>query len=327
MICGGTSLILVEYVADREPYRIAFGRLRQGERTLFAKTIDGRHGGDRPSVAVAVLDENGAPLYGALPPSTRKKAERVLRGGTPAFLEEEGVFLDPVFPEEKLLILGGGYVGRAVAFQAARLDFRITVADDREEFSAAGRFPPGVETLCGNYTEILRNFPFRLGHLRGDGHARPPHRPRMRARGSHAHIPLRRVHRERAQGKAAEGAAQSDGFLQEKIDGLHAPIGLAIKAETPAELAIAILAEIVAVRRHAATGAAVRLPRSEIDLGGDPAPAAHPALQDREHLVDHVAVAAEAAHAGGVDGVVPQPARHPSTVVPAVPPRDARDVA
>ena len=46
---------------------------------------------------------------------------------------------------------------------------------------------------------------------------------------------------------------RNDGFDQEKIDGLHAPIGLAIKAETPAELAIAILAEIVAVRRHAKT--------------------------------------------------------------------------
>jgi xanthine dehydrogenase accessory factor len=44
---------------------------------------------------------------------------------------------------------------------------------------------------------------------------------------------------------------RSDGFPQEKIDGLHAPIGLAIKAETPAELAVAILGEIIAVRRHA----------------------------------------------------------------------------
>jgi xanthine dehydrogenase accessory factor len=42
-----------------------------------------------------------------------------------------------------------------------------------------------------------------------------------------------------------------DGFAQEKIDSLHAPIGLAIKAETPAELAVAILAELVAVRRNA----------------------------------------------------------------------------
>ena len=52
----------------------------------------------------------------------------------------------------------------------------------------------------------------------------------------------------------------ADGFEQAKIDALHAPIGLAINAETPAELAVAILAEIVAVRRHAATGAGTIVP-------------------------------------------------------------------
>ena len=255
MICGGTSLSLVEYVADREPYRIAFSRLRQGERTLFAKTIDGWHGGDSRTVGIAVLDENGVPLYGALNPSTRTRAERVLRGGTPAFLEEEGVFLDPVFPEEKLLILGGGYVGQAVAFQASRLDFRITVADDREEFAAAGRFPPGVQTLCGTYTEILRAFPFdsatyvvmvTRGHLTDLECVRAVLPRAYRYAGF--------IGSER-KAKLLKEQLKSDGFAQDKIDGLHAPIGLAIEAETPAELAIAILAEIVAVRRHAAAAA------------------------------------------------------------------------
>jgi xanthine dehydrogenase accessory factor len=44
---------------------------------------------------------------------------------------------------------------------------------------------------------------------------------------------------------------RSDGFPQEKIDALHAPIGLDIKAETPAELAVAILGQLIAVRRNA----------------------------------------------------------------------------
>ena len=131
MICGGTCLILVEALGDREPYRVAFDRLRQGERTLLAKAISRAPGGTRREVTTAVLGENGQLLCGSLPPSIGKKAERALQGGTPAYLEEEGIFLDPVFPEEKLLILGGGYVGRAVAFQASGLDFKVTVADDR----------------------------------------------------------------------------------------------------------------------------------------------------------------------------------------------------
>jgi xanthine dehydrogenase accessory factor len=257
MICGGTSRILVEYIGDREPYRIAFGRLRQGERTLLAKTVDRIRGAEGPSTGVAVLDENGAPLYGSLPSSTRERAERVLRGGTPAFLEDEGVFLDPVFPEEKLLILGGGYVGQAVAFQASRLDFRITVADDREEFSAAGRFPPGIQTLCGSYTDILRRFPFdsatyvvmvTRGHLTDLECVRAVLPRQYRYAGF--------IGSER-KAKLLKEQLRNDGHPQAKIDGLHAPIGLAIGAETPAELAIAILAEIVAVRRHAGRDASL----------------------------------------------------------------------
>ena len=264
MICGGTSRILVEYLADREPYRIAFSRLQQGERTLLAKTLGGAAGGSRRSVSVTLLDEKGDPLYHSLPSSVRAGAERSLHSGVPAFLEEEGVFLDPVFPEEKLLILGGGYVGQAVASLASRLDFRITVADDRPDFSAADRFPPGVQTACGSYTEIVRRFPFdsatyvvmvTRGHLTDLECVRAVLRRKYRYAGFIGSERKARLLREQL---------KSDGVDQEKIDGLHAPIGLAIKAETPAELAVAILGEIVAVRRHAELGVAAALPASRL---------------------------------------------------------------
>ena len=253
MICGGTCLILVEALRDRGPYRVAFDRLRQGERTLLAKTIGRASGGSGREVTTAVLGENGQLLGSPLPPSTGERAERALHGGTPAYLEEEGIFLDPVFPEEKLLILGGGYVGRAVAFQASGLDFKVTVADDREEFSAAGRFPPGVETRCGSYTEIVQGFPFDAatyvvmvtrGHLTDLECVRALLPRKYRYAGF--------IGSERKAKLLREQLAR-DGFEQAKIDALHAPIGLAINAETPAELAVAILAEIVAVRRHAAS--------------------------------------------------------------------------
>jgi xanthine dehydrogenase accessory factor len=67
MICGGTCRILVEYLVDREPYRIAFARLQRGERTLLAKTLESVAGGSLRSVNVAVLDEKGTPVYNSLP--------------------------------------------------------------------------------------------------------------------------------------------------------------------------------------------------------------------------------------------------------------------
>jgi xanthine dehydrogenase accessory factor len=251
MICGGACRILVEYLADREPYRIAFARLQQGERTLVAKTLEGAMGTAPLSVKVAVLSEKGAPLHNSLPAPVMSSAESSLHRGKPEFLEEQGVFLDPVFPEEKLLILGGGYVGQAVASQASRLDFRITVGDDRPEFTAADRFPPTVETLCGTYTEIVQRFPFDAatyvvmvtrGHLTDLECVRAVLKRKYRYAGFIGSARKAKLLREQL---------RSDGFEQAKIDGLRAPIGLDIKAETPAELAVSILGEIIAVRRHA----------------------------------------------------------------------------
>lgn len=251
MICGGTSRILIEYIGEREPYRIALDRLRQGERTLFARIVSGVSG-PSVTVSVALLDEKGSVAYGALPRKMQGAAERSLDTGKAAFLEEEGVFFDPVFPEEKLLILGGGYVGQAVAALAARLDFKIIVGDDRKEFSAAGRFPPGVETLCGSYTDIIERFPFdsatyvvmvTRGHLTDLECVRAVLRKKYRYAGFIGSSRKAKLLREQL---------RNDGFDPEKVDALHAPIGLDIKAETPAELAVSILGELVAVRRNAA---------------------------------------------------------------------------
>ncbi|HVP19340.1 MAG TPA: XdhC family protein [Spirochaetia bacterium] len=250
MVCGGTGRILIEYIGDREPYRIAFEKLRQGERTLFARMLSGISG-SAVAVTLALLDEKGSATYGTLPSKVRGAAERSLDTGKPAFLEEEGFFFDPVFPEEKLLILGGGYVGQAVAALAAGLDFKITVGDDRKEFSAAGRFPPGVEAQCGSYTDIVEKFPFdsatyvvmvTRGHLTDLECVRAVLRKKYRYAGF--------IGSER-KAKLLREQLRNDGFDQEKIDALHAPIGLDIKAETPAELAVSILAQLVAVRRNA----------------------------------------------------------------------------
>jgi xanthine dehydrogenase accessory factor len=249
MICGGTSTILIEHVADRAPYRIAFKKLEQGERVLVVKALDG--GVAEPGVTVAVLDEKGSPLFNAIPPTARAGVEKFLASGRPGYQEESRTFFDPLFPEEKLLILGGGYVGQAVAALAARLDFKITVADDRKEFSAAGRFPPGVQALCGSYTEMVNRFPFdsatyvvmvTRGHLTDLECVRAVLPKKYRYAGF--------IGSER-KAKLLREQLRNDGFDQERIDGLHAPIGLDIQAETPAELAVSILAQIIAVRRNA----------------------------------------------------------------------------
>ena len=246
MICGGTSRLLVEPEIDLEPCRIAAEKLGNGERVLLAKTMaaDG-------TVAVAMLDERGAALRGALPASLMGEGRRALDSAAATYRVEENVFLDPLVPDEKLLVLGGGYVGQALAWHASRMGFKVTVADDRAEFSAAGRFPPDAETLNGSYAQIVERFPFdsatyvvmvTRGHLTDLECVRAVLKKVYRYAGFIGSARKAKLLREQL---------ARDGFDPLRIDHLHAPIGLDVGAETPEELAVAILAEIVAVRRNA----------------------------------------------------------------------------
>jgi xanthine dehydrogenase accessory factor len=255
MICGGTNRMLIEYIGDSRTYREAFERLRRGERVLLLKRMDPKAGTSPQDIAFSLFDENGAPAGGEAPgggagPHDAETLARCLRTAKPVLAEDEGLFYDPAFPEEKLLVLGGGHVGRALAGFAAALDFTVTVADDRPEFAAPERFPPAVATRCGGYGEVLRDFPIDAatyvvivtrGHLYDLECVRAVLGRRCRYAGFIGSARKTRLLLEQV---------RSEGFPAEKIEALHAPIGVDIKAETPEEIAVSILGEMIAVRRN-----------------------------------------------------------------------------
>jgi len=247
MVCGGTGTMLVEYVADGAPWQMAQAALGAGRRVVMVKRLEGMAGGAAGIVSLAVLEESGPPPSGfAL---DTEAAALCMATGQPLLSEEHDVFYDPVFPQEKLLVLGGGHVGQVLAAMGALLDFEVTVVDDRPDFAAPGRSPPGVKTVCAGYLDAIRAFPFdsatyvvivTRGHLYDLECIRGV---------------LGRTHRyagfigSARKAKLLRAQAVNDGFDKALVDALHAPVGLDIAAETPAEIAVAILGEIVAVRR------------------------------------------------------------------------------
>ncbi len=106
MICGGTSRLLIEPILNRTPYRIASAGIGTGERVLAGRRIPGAEA----SLVVPVLDEQGAPLHGSLPAPLQADCRARPDSGSPSYRAEEDAFLDPLVPDEKLLVLGGGYV-------------------------------------------------------------------------------------------------------------------------------------------------------------------------------------------------------------------------
>jgi xanthine dehydrogenase accessory factor len=113
MVCGGTGTMLLEYIEERQAYRAARGALEAGRRAVMVKKLHGMAGGAAGTVSVTVLEESGTPPDGL--DCDPRSVALCMATGKPLFSEEKGHFYDPVLPQEKLIIFGGGHVGQALA--------------------------------------------------------------------------------------------------------------------------------------------------------------------------------------------------------------------
>jgi xanthine dehydrogenase accessory factor len=162
----------------------------------------------------------------------------------------DGFLYDPVEPLDRLLILGGGHVGQALARFAAELEFQVCIGDSRPEFVDPARFPSGTELRLGKFSEIVDGF--RFGASTYAVVVSPSHASDLEC----ARAILKREYRyagfigSKRKTRMILEQAIADGFPPEKVLALRAPIGADIGAETPAEIAVAILAEMIAVRRN-----------------------------------------------------------------------------
>ena len=159
------------------------------------------------------------------------------------------VFLEVVMAPDQLIIVGGGHCGRAVARAASALDFRITVADDRAEFARPEDF------AFPNVTSVLHLPPDCAGLPMPDertyvvlvskGFLTDESALRRVLDSPAAYIGMIGSKRKR---EVVYDSLRADGIPEDKLASVHAPIGLEIGAETPEEIAISILAEIITVR-------------------------------------------------------------------------------
>jgi xanthine dehydrogenase accessory factor len=148
-----------------------------------------------------------------------------------------------------LVIVGGGHVGQSVAAVAAQAGFSVTVLDDREAFANRERFPMADQVICGDFIAELRRL--RIDDntyvvLVSRGHKQDESSLREVVASGAAYVgmigSLRRV-------STVLTHLARGGSPREALERVHTPIGLDIGAETPEEIAVAIVAELIAVRR------------------------------------------------------------------------------
>jgi xanthine dehydrogenase accessory factor len=158
------------------------------------------------------------------------------------------VFIEPVEPAPDVYIFGAGHVGYFLARMAHDTGFRVHIIDDREKFASADRFPAGVDVVVDDMPTWLQT------------HALPPtayavivtrgHKHDIDALRALAPATLRYVGLigSRAKVKRIFDALRQEGAAAEALARVHAPIGLDIGAITPQEIAVSILAELIAVK-------------------------------------------------------------------------------
>ena len=150
----------------------------------------------------------------------------------------------------RLVIAGGGHVGKALSTIAAMCGFRVTIVDDRPEYADPERFPEADEVVRGRFDEVLASCPidastYVVAVTRGHRHDEVSLRAVV-GRGA-AYVGMIGSKR---RAKAVLQHLVEDGADPAAVAAIHTPIGLDIGAETPEEIAVAIMGEVIQVRRQ-----------------------------------------------------------------------------
>jgi xanthine dehydrogenase accessory factor len=158
------------------------------------------------------------------------------------------VYIEPIEPSPELYVIGAGHVGTHLAHLAQEVGFQVHVIDDREKFANRERFPSATEVLAEDIATWLArtNLPphaFVVIVTRG-------HTNDLEALRGLAPRDLRYLGLIGSRAKVARiyEALRADGMDVEHLKRVHAPIGLDIGAVTPQEIAVSILAELIAVK-------------------------------------------------------------------------------
>jgi xanthine dehydrogenase accessory factor len=158
------------------------------------------------------------------------------------------VFVEPVVERPLLLVVGGGHVGKAVAHLAAWLGWRVAVSDDRPEFCTPEANPDAHLFHVGPMAEIPQKFKITLRTVIV-----------VVTRGSEVDVQGLPVLLDTPAGYIGVIGSRrrwamtrqtllEAGAAEEKLNRVHSPIGLEIHAETPEEIAVSIMAEVLSVK-------------------------------------------------------------------------------
>jgi len=256
MICGGRLEVLLEFVDRESPAANVFKTWRQIQGTpgscLFLTVLRFANG-NLEGIDHGLL-KNRCVVCGDLPltPATLERLDRDHSGATglrTVYFGESLILIEPILPAETVFLFGAGHVAQATVQLAAFVGFCVRVVDDRAEFANAERFPEAEEirvvTDFGSALEgvAIDRSSFIVIVTRGHLHDKTVLMWALRTEAAYVGMIGSRSKRDHIFSELLK-----QGFTEVDLKRVHSPIGLDIDAETPEEIAVSIVAELIQAR-------------------------------------------------------------------------------
>lgn len=274
-VCGGSVTVLTRPLLPTEStrgiIRQALQALERGEKASFLSWVPAENGlgslRPDPHLALhAVVRADGSVTADAsLPGLLAGMAQELAAAGRAELVSESSsddrsaYFVEPLLPPPAALIFGAGHCGRAIGEFAASAGFRVQMLEDRPTFLDSGRMPWAAGLHHVDFAALPPLEPGTYLVIVTRGHEHDLTILRQAVRAPSAYLGMIGSERKR---HLFERTLRGEGVTDVQLDALCSPMGLAIGADTPAEIAVAVVAEMIAVRRGSAIPAALRSGKS-----------------------------------------------------------------
>jgi xanthine dehydrogenase accessory factor len=248
MICGGRMELYLEYIkadeANRSLFRTLLAAMNSGRRALLVTPLDPPNRCHR-----FVLDHKGL-AHPADAPEALVAAIKQLRSSTSATTllnHEDCTYLVSSFAVGgNLLLIGAGHVAACTAEAAARVGFRVVVMDDREEFANRERFPLADEIkVLPSFADCFKGYEIDADSYlvivtRGHMHDMEVLHQALLTKAGYIGMIGSRKKRNSIYSKLMD-----QGIKEAQLEQVRCPIGMAIEADTPEEIAVSIVGELI----------------------------------------------------------------------------------
>jgi xanthine dehydrogenase accessory factor len=263
MLCGGDVEVFLAPMSPEDTSLLSLFEAvlkvhRRGGAGLMATIVEPEtwQGEKVPILFLTAEGEQAGsiPEYQDIETELKNSAETLVRQRLPKIQRffvsgrSLGVFVDPIISNPVLFIFGGGHVSQQIVPLAARVGFNVTVIDDREEFADPGLFPDAQEVVKHGFEDVMDGLPldsssFLVIVTRGHSFDKEVLDQALRTNARYVGM----IGSKRKRGIIYQKLLE-EGFTRDDLARVHAPIGLSIGAETPSEIAVSIVAELIQER-------------------------------------------------------------------------------